>query len=181
MIRSSQDAIRQHTPTTDLRQSPTPTGRLLSSPSLTQMRDIPPSPLTPNANDRFRLFGRKSSKANGILSVSTEDLKNGSLAPPVAFKNSNGKTSQRMTRSPSQENGNGQWRASVGSSDHSASTRSALTRSSHVSESNRGSEYEPIPEKTVLHSTNDTHRKSVQQQSTKKSRQEGNSDKCILQ
>lgn len=187
MIRLSADVIRQHTPTSDLHSnSPIQSGRTPVSPSTTPIGDVSSSPSSPGANDRFRLFGRKRSKASGMMSVSTEDLKaTGSSPPPVSFMNGAQKTTpRRIVHSPSQDNG--QWQASIGGSDHSTSSRSVMTRSSRLSGSNRGSEYDPIPEtETTVPSSgtddnNNTPGKPIQR-SSRKGRQDGNSDKCVLQ
>lgn len=186
VIRLSADVVRQHTPTSDLHSnSPIQSGRTPVSPSTTLIGDVSSSPPSATANDRFRIFGRKRSKASGMSSISTEDLKTtGSSPPPVSFMNGAQKTTtQRIARSPSQDNVQVQWQASIGGSDHSTSSRSVMTRSSRLSGSNRGSEYEPIPEtETTVPSsgTDDTPGKPVQR-SGRKGRQDGNSDKCVLQ
>ncbi|KAF8524190.1 hypothetical protein JB92DRAFT_2881468 [Gautieria morchelliformis] len=127
VIRLSQDlqreAVRQQSP------PPNPVNNLSSSPPKQSE-----SPLSSSPPDRLRIFGRKKSKAQGLVADVTESPK--PTTPPVAFKYDDTHATKRTIFSRPRNSNNddrSRSRASVASSQQSSSMRSAATAAGSLS------------------------------------------------
>ena len=120
VIRLSQDlqreVVRQQSPL------PSPVNIVSSSPP----PQVVESPLSSSPTDRFRMFGRKKSKNNGLVVDAVEPSK--STTPPVAFRYDDPQTKRTIfPRRSNITDDHSRSRGSIASSHQSSSMRSAAT------------------------------------------------------
>ena len=131
VIRLSQDlqreAVRQQSP------SPNPVNVVSSSPPKPSPLTQTESPLSSSPSDRFRIFGRKRSKTQGLVTETTEPPKS-TTTPPVAFRYDDAHPTKRTLFSrPRNNDDHSRSRASIASSHQSSSMRSAATAAGSLS------------------------------------------------